>query len=90
MVDDFDSNPLVIWASFVDQGTWYVWVEGVEGDDYLGHLNIKDVKTDTLVHREPVGVSYGARFGPDVDDTNYWQERAIEAIDNPDGRHIIE
>jgi hypothetical protein len=48
-------------------------------DDYLGELTISE--GDLLLHREVVGLSYGAIFGPDAADVYEWQRIAIELVD---------
>jgi hypothetical protein len=34
-----------------------------------------------FIHREVVGLSYGAIFGPDVTDVSEWQRIAVEFVD---------
>lgn len=69
-----------VWHNTVDQGTWDVRVERISA--YRGVLIIKRADTDQEIHREEVGLSYQAIFGPDVDDVAAWQDRAIEVIDS--------
>jgi len=46
-----------------------------------GQLSVVDNKTDNKLLERPVTLSYGARFGPDVDDLYYWQELCVETVD---------
>jgi hypothetical protein len=48
-------------------------------DDYLGELTISE--GDLVLHRESVGLSYGATFGPDMADVAEWQRIAVEFVD---------
>lgn len=50
--------------------------------DYRGVLQVVDTETDEVLHREEVGLSYGAMFGPDGADVARWQDRAIEVVEN--------
>lgn len=36
---------------------------------------------DTLIHSQEVNVSYGAQFGPDIDDIRLWQHISTDAVD---------
>ncbi|UDL15962.1 hypothetical protein QEH42_gp256 [Microbacterium phage Pumpernickel] len=68
-----------IWSATLDK-KWLVEVTGHEDSQYRGTLTIKD--GDEVVFTQEVGVSYGAMFGPDVDDVATWQTIAINYIDN--------
>jgi hypothetical protein len=46
---------------------------------YRGELSIRDGAT--ILHREPVGLMYGAIFGPDVEDVATWKEMAVRFVD---------
>jgi hypothetical protein len=48
-------------------------------DDYLGELTISE--GDLVLHRESVGLSYGATLGPDMADVAEWQRIAVEFVD---------
>lgn len=67
-----------IWESRLDN-KYDVSVVGDPDDSYRGTLRISS--EDKVLLEEPVGVSYGAPFGPDVDDVAAWQERAVTFID---------
>lgn len=76
----------VVWWSRLDD-RWQVEVRRADDDPeydpgYRGELLIFDhTNNDRLVHSEHVGLAYGARFGPDVDDVNFWQQRTVELVD---------
>jgi hypothetical protein len=48
-------------------------------DGYHGELTISE--GDLVLHRESVGLSYGAIFGPDMADVGEWQRVAVEFVD---------
>lgn len=50
---------------------------------YKGLLTITDRggEKEVEMHRQEVGLAYGAQFGPDVDDVAAWQEIAIKVVD---------
>ncbi|MGA2728451.1 MAG: hypothetical protein ABSE96_11590 [Terracidiphilus sp.] len=66
----------VVWNSNLD-GRYTVTV--IRTEPYRGDLSIHD--RDQLLHRESVGLAYGALFGPDVDDIGRWQKIAEDFID---------
>ena len=70
----------IVWTATVDDNTWRVDV--VRRGQYEADLEIYRVADESLVHSEPVGLSYQALFGPDIDDVVQWQNRAIEIIDS--------
>jgi hypothetical protein len=47
---------------------------------YVGILEIFDAN-GKILYTEEVGLAYGARFGPDVDDVYQWQEKVLAFID---------
>lgn len=73
----------IVWFETVDRGAWSAHVERVAGHEREGILVITDNSNEQIVHSEIVSLSYGAVFGPDVEDVMFWQERAIEVIDDP-------
>lgn len=77
----------VAWHARLDN-RYLVEVQYVKGGDgYRGTLLVFDhADGDRLVHAEPTGISYAARFGADVADVAEWQERAAEVVDNPKKR----
>lgn len=74
-----------IWSSTVDGGTWNVAVVQSGDDPYRGDLTVSD-KEGNKVHHQTVSISYGAQWGPDVDDIAEWQAIALDVIDNPEKR----
>lgn len=66
----------VVWTSTLD-GRYEITVSRT--DDYHGELTISE--GDLVLHRESVGLSYGAIFGPDVADVADWQRIAVEFVD---------
>lgn len=66
-----------IWGSVVD-GQWKV--EAQQTGPGTAVLKIWN-SDDQLVYEKPVTLSYGAIFGPDVDDVTQWQMKALEFID---------
>lgn len=71
----------VAWRGQMDN-RYLVEVQYAEDNSHQGTLAIFDHEdADRLVHSEPVGISYGAIFGPDVDDVADWQDRAAAVVD---------
>jgi hypothetical protein len=68
------------WDQTVDNGRFRCTVEQT-GDGYQGTLKVVVVSTGDVLLQEEVGVSYAARFGPDVADVAEWQEKSIQVID---------
>ncbi|MBB6147190.1 hypothetical protein HNQ77_005184 [Silvibacterium bohemicum] len=66
----------VAWTSSPD-GRYEVNV--TRTDDYHGELTISE--GNQVLNRKPVGLSYGAIFGPDVADVTDWQRIAVECVD---------
>ena len=67
----------VIWESLLD-GRYKIMV--TRTGPYRGEWSIH--YGDQVLDRKSVGLSYGALFGPDVDDVADWQERAIRFLDD--------
>jgi hypothetical protein len=66
----------VVWTSTLD-GKYEVTV--TRSDDYQGELTISE--SNQVLHREAVGLSYGAIFGPDVADVADWRRITVEFVD---------
>lgn len=83
-----DDDQAVVWENTVDRGTWACKVVRVfrDGDGYNGHLTVTRVADGEVILSREVGFSYGAIFGPDIDDVRYWEHTCIEAIDAQDPR----
>ena len=78
-----EASANVVWWSRLD-GHYQIEVQRV--DDYRGELCVFDHdQDDRLIVHEPVTLSYGAVFGPDVSDVDVWQERAIHLVDGRRG-----
>ena len=50
--------------------------------EYLGQLTVIDIETGNKLLDEEVTLAFGARFGVDISDISYWENRIIEVIDN--------
>lgn len=57
---------------------------------YSGQLKIYDEKLNKVLCDEEVRLSYGAAFGPDVEDVRDWQDRIIEIVDGIPDPEVIE
>jgi hypothetical protein len=69
-------SDLLIWASTLDD-KYLVQVQRTA--HYSGALCIFDGEKTLL--EQPVGLSYGAAFGPDISDVSDWEQRAVAFID---------
>jgi len=65
-----------VWTSILDK-RYEVTV--TRSDDYLAELTISE--GNQVLHRESVGLSYGAIFGPDVADVADWRRIAVAFVD---------
>lgn len=70
----------VVWSCIADDGAWLIRVVGV--GERTAVLQVLNNETQDIIHEEPTGLSYGAIFGPDIDDVNRWGNRALEIIDS--------
>ncbi len=77
----------VVWEGTVDDHTWHAKVVGIESNEYRGVLTVTRVSDDKEILCEEVGLSFGAKFGPDVDDVNLWAQMVIGAIDHFEAQH---
>lgn len=66
----------VVWTSTLDR-RYEVTV--TRSGDYYGELAVSE--GNQILHRESVGLSYGAIFGPDVADVADWRRIAAEFVD---------
>lgn len=71
----------LVWHDTVDQGTFRVSVVASDDNPRLGKLKVEVVATGQIILDKDVIVSYGAVFGPDVDDIFLWSTDALEVID---------
>lgn len=69
----------VIWEVTVDDHRYRARV--VRVGSYSGVLTVTDLANEVELLRADVGLSYGARFGPDGSDVLDWQHLALAAID---------
>lgn len=75
--DSFIDN--LVWKARLDK-RWLLEVQHTT--DYTGVLCIFDHHEQSkLLWSAPVGLAYGAAFGPDVADVAQWQEQAIAVVD---------
>lgn len=79
---DYEIDPALVWRSRLD-GRYLIEVVRDEADpDYRAHLRVFDAQHELACRLdEAVGLAYGARFGPDVDDVATWQERVLKLVD---------
>ena len=83
MTDEPGTDARPIWQAMLD-GHYDVRVTRTE-HTHLGLLTITDTRDSRVLLEEPVPLSYGALFGPDVLDVQAWQRRAIVVIDTLPG-----
>ena len=69
----------IVWESKLD--TIYN-CQVTRTDEYKGILKLTNTENDWVLVEQEVSLSYGAKFGPDVDDVAQWQEICIQAVDN--------
>jgi hypothetical protein len=70
-----------VWLQRLDQRYACRVVRLDDPEQYLGRLQVTDMRTgDNLLDVE-VHMMYGAIYGPDVDDVNQWMEACCKAVD---------
>ena len=52
-------------------------------DEYKGKLKVTNTENAFVLLEQEVELSYGARFGPDIDDVALWQDLSCKAVDTP-------
>lgn len=67
-----------IWEARLDD-RYQCTVTRVDTD--TGVLRVHDEEADLLLLQEPVGLLYGARFGPDVADVWDWEQKCVALVD---------
>jgi hypothetical protein len=78
--DNHDSqHPDLLWWNRLD-GKWQCEVQRV--DDREAMLIIFDHADNTPIYQESVSLAYGAMFGPDVMDVEFWKERCCNVVDD--------
>jgi len=68
-----------VWSTGIDDGEFSAQV--IQDGDHTGVFTVVVNDTDEELINEKVTLSYGAIFGPDVDDVEEWKARALDAID---------
>lgn len=77
--DEKSKNPKVVWWGKLDER--YL-VEVVRINLERATLFIFDHKDQNrLLHQEDTLLSFGAVFGPDINDVKRWEDRVIEVVD---------
>lgn len=72
----------LVWVSYLDS-RFHLEVHRVPGNTRLGTFYVWDHKNgEELVFQEEVSLLYEARFGPDMENVNYWCAKGIEIADN--------
>lgn len=66
----------VVWRSLLDKR---YTVRVIRTGPYRGELSICD--GEQLLHRQNVGLSYDALFGPDAGDVAEWRHLAVAFVD---------
>ncbi len=69
----------VIWKSRLDN-RYDCFVERI--DSNYGQLKVLDLQENKLKLDTEVQLSYGAEFGPDIDDVYDWQDMCVRAIES--------
>lgn len=69
----------VIWEATLDD---IYKCEVTRTDEYKGLLKVTNTQNLFVLLEQQVGLNYGAKFGPDVDDVAEWQELSCQAVDN--------
>ena len=68
-----------IWESTVDDGMFKCEVKRT--GPRSGVLTVENVILNKTLLEQAVSLSYGAAFGPDIDDVSHWQQLSIDVID---------
>jgi len=68
----------IIWTCTIDEGKYFAEVERT--GEYIGVLRLYRAD-DALLLEKPVNLSYGAKFGPDVQDINDWWELMLPHLE---------
>lgn len=72
-----DSN--VIWSVEIDEGSFKAWVTSLSNEK--GTLTVES-KDGVHKFTKEVYLGYGAPFGPDIEDVNYWADLSLKFIDS--------
>lgn len=80
------AHALIVWRTKLDD-RYLVEVQRDPTDGYKAQLVIFDhERNDEEIMCWDVGLSYGALFGPDVDDVSIWQDKVIDFVDTVYGK----
>lgn len=68
----------IIWQAMLDKryGCTVVRLNESQGRLVVADEDKKEVLLDKIV-----GLSYGAKFGPDISDIGYWEDLCLETVD---------
>lgn len=78
--NDQSSHPELVWWSRLDNR---YQIEVHRKGERTAKLIIFDHnQNDEVLKTFDVGLSYGAIFGPDIDDVSTWQDMAVEFVDS--------
>jgi hypothetical protein len=78
--DEQSSHPELVWWSRLDNK---YQIEVHRKGERAARLVIFDhSNNDKMLKGFDVGLSYGAIFGPDIDDVSAWQDMAVNFIDS--------
>ena len=69
----------IVWESTLDN---IYKCEVIRTEEYKGVLKVTNTENDFVLLEQEVGLSYGARFGPDMSDVAEWQEMIVQVVDN--------
>ena len=72
-------NANIVWQSHLDK-KYNCIVTRI--DERNGLLKIVSDENKEVLLEQKVGLSYGAIFGPDIDDVREWEQICINKIDN--------
>ncbi|WP_420879141.1 hypothetical protein [Rhodococcus sp. (in: high G+C Gram-positive bacteria)] len=81
-----DPDGWVVWWSRMDDRFQVEVVHTTTENAYSGRLTVYEKTTGEVLHTADVEITAGAPFGPDVADVAAWQELAIAAVDQTEGR----
>lgn len=91
MAQTQNPTPLAVWDGDWSAHKDLVWwtrldnryqIEVHRTAEYKGLLCIFDHKNaDELLHTKEVGLAFNAIFGPDVSDTEQWQDHVVSFVD---------
>jgi hypothetical protein len=75
---EFETSAL-LWQAILDE-KYGCSVARIDGR--VGRLVVANEETKQILLDQEVNLSYGALFGPDVDDVALWESICVELIDN--------